>query len=63
MVWLWSVMVRSCAQPALQLMLPGTFHLPTAAASLGSGAHAWLHRPFDCRELRAGPLEELGATV
>lgn len=59
MVCLWGVLRSS----ALQLMLSGTFHLPTAAASLGSGAHAWLHRPFDCRELRAGPLEELGATV
>ncbi|KAL4459178.1 hypothetical protein ABPG75_014043 [Micractinium tetrahymenae] len=33
------------------------------AVGLGAGAHAWLHRPFDAAELRAGPLEGLGATV
>ncbi|KAI7845941.1 hypothetical protein COHA_000487 [Chlorella ohadii] len=33
----------------------------TPAASLGSSA--WLHRPFDCRELRTGGMEGLAATV
>lgn len=36
--------------------------LPSPAADAVSNA-AWLHAPFDCAELRCGPLEALGVTV
>lgn len=38
-------------------------HHPCAATCLGSGANAWLHRPFSCEEVRCGLLEALGPTV